>query len=85
MKVMKCPRCEEISTFSQHWSDIVAFEAPLKVNADGKIEVDYYNTEDSSWNTDIEDPNRCVCNNCCEELSISKIAIVETEDEVLAE
>jgi hypothetical protein len=85
MKLMKCPHCEEISTFTQQWSATTEFWAPLIIDDDGKIHVDYDEAEDSSSDVDGPSTDKCVCDNCNKELSIDNIKIVENENVVLAE
>lgn len=86
MKVMKCPECEVVSTFTHEWTGTTDYWAPLTVDNDGDIQVDYDNAYDEGVDDEDYDPvDECRCDKCDAIVFIDEIEIVEAEEQVPAE
>ena len=73
-KAMKCPDCEQVSTFSYRYQ--VQYSAPV-VLGDGEITIDY----DNETRFDPEDDeDTCTCDKCGVEIQIDDIAVVAAEE-----
>ena len=84
---MQCPKCKEISTFTINYISSTEYYAPLFVNEQGEVRIDYDDAEEDGWcGDDIDgDGEMCLCDKCNKRVVIDDIEIVETKDEVLAE
>ena len=81
---MKCPECEEMSTFTHEWTGTIEFWAPLTVDNDGDIEIDYDNFCDSGIDSEDSDESECRCDKCGAAVTLDNIEVVDTEEDALA-
>ena len=69
---MKCPKCNDVSTFNCWHERMTVLASPLMVEG-GEIIVDFNNaTEEDKF--DLE-PKTCICNKCCHVVDLSLIHI----------
>lgn len=85
MKLMRCPECEEVSTFTHYYTMSTAYAAPLVVDNDGDLQIDYDDAYEGETDADEDDEEECLCDKCNSQVSIDDIEIVEAENEVPAE
>lgn len=72
---MKCPECQEISTFTHPYT--ISYSAQVVLDH-GEVAIDYdYPTEHDP----VEDEETCICDKCGIEVSLDNIEIVETDGE----
>jgi len=84
MKLMKCPECDEISTFSHSWTESIPYSAPCVVDDDGDVHIDFDNVYEGESEID-ECDTECLCDKCNAQVSIDDIEIVEAANAVPAE
>jgi phage FluMu protein Com len=79
MKAMKCPSCEEVSTFTFEWINQTTHFAPLKLDEDENLQIDYDSGRGFPDESEI-DEDECRCNECNSVVLIEEIEILETEE-----
>jgi hypothetical protein len=73
-EVLKCPDCEEVSTFTHSYQ--VQHSAPV-VLGDGEITIDYDN--ETKFDPQ-DDEDTCTCDKCGREVQIDAIEIANAEE-----
>ena len=71
--LMKCPECEEVSTFTHRYQ--IQHSAPVVLD-DGEITIDYDN--ETVFDPE-DDDDTCTCDKCGREVQIDNIGIVNAE------
>jgi len=71
---MKCPACQEVSTFSHPYQ--LLYSAPVGFE-DGEIVIDYNNAKDHDAE---ENEDTCTCDKCDSEVFLDDIEVVEAEE-----
>jgi hypothetical protein len=74
MKEMKCPECEEASTFTHEWTGTFRCSAPVSIFGN-EVEIDY-EADDCDDNCDCE----CRCDKCGTRLALDEIEVVNEVD-----
>jgi hypothetical protein len=78
-KVMRCPACKEISTFTHFYQAIGEYSAPVEI-LDGEVGIDYGGTEEESPLVPTNDGDqRCTCDTCETVVILGHIEIVDCE------
>ena len=75
---MKCPACKEITTFKSTYRMDSQYTAPLIVDDDHGVVIDYDNETMNNGDQDIE---LVECDKCNADVAMDEIEIVEVPDE----
>ena len=85
MKVLKCPECGDISTFTHQWWTSTNYIAPVEIDEYGDIDVNFdkgYCLDDES---EYDEGNAdTTCDKCGAIVEIDSIEAVEIGEEVSA-
>jgi hypothetical protein len=78
VKVMKCPECEEVTTFTHHWKETTFYFAPVIIGNDDIVLIDHdkgnkkYSGVDN-MSDDEGECDKCGCVLCLEEIEIVEV------------
>jgi hypothetical protein len=85
MKALKCPECEEVSTFTCGWTGTTQYWAPLTVDNGGDVQIDYDKADNSGEDEDDWEEGDCDCGKCGAKVPIDNLEVVDVEQGVAAE
>lgn len=85
MTVMKCPECGVVSTFTHQWWTSTNYIAPVHIDEDGEVEVNFDNSDclddESEYDEDQADTR---CDKCGAVVELVNIEVVDVRKQVRA-